>query len=127
MRKRLLGAAIVLAFVVGVGNASADGGGNRTVLYDDFSNEAASAPGQPAFLGGPCSVVTKWCYTYDRLEAGVNDANHFRAIAGGAERMRAVPFTQGVDFSVFDHLKLMEVSTQSFAMPASGSLQFSAD
>ena len=62
-----------------------------------------------------------------KLEAGVNDVNHFRGVTGGSERMRAVPFTQSLDFSVYDHLKLMEVSTQSFPLPASGSVEFSAD
>ena len=126
--KHLLSAVAVLAFAaIWVGTASADGGGTRTVTYDDFSNPAASEPGLPAVLGGPCSIVTKWCYAYGPLESGVNDANHFRAIAGGSERMRAVPFTQSLDFSVFDHLKLMEVSTEAFPLPARGSLEFSAD
>ena len=127
--QRLLLACSVLAasLVVGVGIAAADGGGKHTVTFDDFSNPALSAPGTPAVLGGPCPVVTKWCYAYGPLEAGVNDANHFRTVANGSERMRAVPFTQSLDFSVYDHLKLMEVSTQAFPLPASGSVEFSAD
>lgn len=39
----------------------------------------------------------------------------------------AVPFHVGADFSVFDHLKYIAVSTESFAVPEVGSLEFSAD
>ena len=37
-----------------------------------------------------------------------------------------MPFTVGFDFSVFDHLKYIAVSTQSFAAPARGSITFSS-
>ncbi len=39
----------------------------------------------------------------------------------------AVPFHVGADFSVFDHLKYIAISTQSFNVPESGSLEFSVD
>jgi len=41
--------------------------------------------------------------------------------------MRAVPFRQSAGYSVFDHLKMMETSAQSFPPPATGLVQFSAD
>ncbi len=37
----------------------------------------------------------------------------------------AAPFTTGYDFSVFDHLKYIRVSSTPFSVPASGSLEFS--
>ena len=117
------------ALVVSVGTTLAAGGGATTILYDDFSDPAALPPGTPPVLGSACDPEPglKWCYAYGALEAGVNDANHYRKIFKGAERMRALPFTQGADFSVYDHLKLMEVSTQAFPLPANGSVEFSAD
>ena len=111
MRKRLLASLGLLVLAVGVGASVAAGSRSNTVLYDDFSSDDGS----------------KWVMPYGALEAGVNDANHYRRVSNGAERMRAVPFTVGADFSVFDHLKLMEVSTASFPLPSSGSLEFSAD
>jgi hypothetical protein len=39
----------------------------------------------------------------------------------------AVPFRTGVDFSVFDHVKYIAISTQSFAVPENGSLEFEAE
>jgi hypothetical protein len=110
-RKWLLLLAAAVTLMVGVGSSIAAGGSSTTVLYDNFSSDDAS----------------KWAMPYGPLEAGVNDANHYRKVVNGAERMRAVPFTQGADFSVFDHLKLMEVSTESFPLPTVGSVEFSAD
>jgi hypothetical protein len=42
-------------------------------------------------------------------------------------RAEAVPFTATADFSVFDHLKYIGTSTQSFAVPKNGSLTFAVD
>lgn len=39
----------------------------------------------------------------------------------------ATPFTVGADFSVFDHLKYLAISTEVFEVPESGSLEFSVD
>ena len=41
--------------------------------------------------------------------------------------MSAVPFHVGADFSVFDHLKYIAVSTQSFPVPEYGSLEFEVE
>jgi hypothetical protein len=110
-RKALWVATALGALIIGVGTSIGAGSGSTTILYDDFS-----------FDDG-----TKWTMPYGELEAGVNDANHYRKVVNGAERMRAVPFTQSLDFSVYDHLKIIEVSTQVFPLPANGSLEFSAD
>jgi hypothetical protein len=45
----------------------------------------------------------------------------------GTEKVRAVPFRTGADFSVFDHLKYIEVSNSAFPAPAKGSVEFSVD
>jgi hypothetical protein len=39
----------------------------------------------------------------------------------------ATPFTTGADSSVFDHLKYIRTSAESFAVPAVGSVEFSVD
>ncbi len=39
----------------------------------------------------------------------------------------ATPFTIGADFSVFDHLKYLAISTEEFEVPEDGSLEFSVD
>jgi hypothetical protein len=41
--------------------------------------------------------------------------------------VRAVPFQTGYDYSVYDHLKYMEVSNATFPVPQSGSFGVSAD
>jgi hypothetical protein len=55
------------------------------------------------------------------------DAGHGLSVVGGAEEIKANPFRTGFDFSVFDHLKYIETSTQTFPVPPGGSLAFSAD
>jgi hypothetical protein len=120
MPTRLLGAAAFVALVIGVGTSIAAGGGPNTVMYDDFSNPQATVP---------CTNVTteKWCFGFGPGEAATPDDNHYLKVVNGAERMRAVPFRVGADFSVFDHLKIIETSTQSFPLPTNGSVEFSAD
>ena len=39
----------------------------------------------------------------------------------------AAPFTTTADFSVYDHLKYIRTSSEQFAVPTAGSLEFSAD
>lgn len=67
--------------------------------------------------------LTKWANIYGPLELA---AGGTRSQAPNGEfTVSAVPFHIGADFSVFDHLKYIAVSTQEFAVPASGSLEFS--
>jgi hypothetical protein len=85
---------------------------NKTVVvYDDFSS------GNNA----------KWSNPYGPGETAVGGANHQETFPGGTENVRAVPFLTGYDFSVFDHLKYMEVSNSAFPVPSHGSVEFSAD
>lgn len=44
-----------------------------------------------------------------------------------AVTVNAATFTTGVDFSVFDHLKYIRTSTQSFDVPTVGSVEVSVD
>jgi uncharacterized protein DUF6081 len=113
MRRFLIGIAVAAALAVGVATSLAGGTKPTTIVYDNFSSAAASS--------------AKWAEPYGPGEASQADNNHFLKVAGNTEEMKALPFRTGADFSVYDHLKLMETSTQSFAVPASGSIAFSSD
>ena len=67
--------------------------------------------------------ATKWANIYGPLSLAVNGTRSVSA--NGDFNVSAVPFMIGADYSVFDHLKYIAVSTQSFPVPASGSLTFS--
>ena len=82
-----------------------------TVVYDDFSS------GNNA----------KWSNPYGPGETAIGGVNHQETFPNGTENVRAVPFGTGFDFSVYDHLKYMEISNSVFAVPPRGSVEFSSD
>ena len=85
---------------------------NKTVVvYDDFSS----------------GTNTKWSNPYGPGETALGGPDHELTFPGGKERVRAVPFKTGADFSVYDHLKYMEVSNSAFAVPPKGSVEFSSE
>lgn len=113
MRFRMIGAvgcaALAAVAVASIGSA---GSPNKTVVvYDDFSS----------------GTNAKWSNPYGPGETAIGDADHSETFPNGTEQVRAVPFLTGADFSVYDHLKYMEVSNSTFAVPAKGSVEFSAD
>jgi hypothetical protein len=55
----------------------------------------------------------------------LTDTRQYRP--NGAFVISAAPFRTGADFSVFDHLKYIAISNQSFEVPDSGSLTFAVD
>src|SRR5437763_12651163 len=113
MRFRLLAVA-ACAVLVAIAAASAGFAASpnkSVVVYDDFSS----------------GTNANWNNPYGPGEIAAPDANHFESFTGGVERVRAVPFQTAADFSVFDHLKYMEVSNSTFSVPAHGSVAFSAD
>ncbi len=113
MRLRIfaLAACAALAAAVFAASGTATSPNKSVVVYDDFSSGGNSAWNN---LFGPGDVTPV-------------DANHFISFAGGAEKVRAVPFRIGADFSVFDHLKYIELSNSAFPVPAKGSVEFSVD
>jgi len=113
MRLRILAVAAAAAVVAVAFAASgmAVSPNKTVVVYDDFSSGNNSLWSNPYGLG----------------EIASPDADHFESFTGGAERVRAVPFKTGADFSVYDHLKYMEVSNSAFPVSAKGSVEFSAD
>lgn len=97
---------------VAVANVGAAGNPGKTVVvYDDFSSRTNA----------------KWSNPYGPGETAIDDADHRETFPNGTEQVRAVPLLTGADFSVYDHLKYMEVSNTAFPVPAEGSLEFSAD
>lgn len=108
-------AALGIALGVGVANAWATG--QRTeISYDSFSK-----PGGYTIV----DYSMKWANIYGLGEMA-STGGDTRSFAGGKFSLSAVPFTVGYDFSVFDHLKYIAVSTQVFAPPARGSITFSS-
>jgi hypothetical protein len=65
-----------------------------------------------------------WANIYGPLELA---AGGTRSVSQFGTTVNAVPFHVGADFSVFDHLKYIGVSTQSFDVPENGSLEFSVN
>jgi hypothetical protein len=113
MRLRILALA-ACASLVGVVLATSGmaASPNKTVLvYDDFSSGNNG----------------KWSNPYGPGETAIGGVDHQETFANGVERVRAVPFMTGADFSVYDHLKYMETSNSTFPVPAKGSVEFGVD
>lgn len=87
--------------------------GKATVTNVDYDSKTAAEYGQ------------KWANIYGPLELAAGGT--LDVARSGEVTVSAVPFHVGADFSVFDHLKYIAVSTQSFAVPTTGSLEISVD
>jgi len=85
-----------------------------TIVYDNFEK-----PGGYTIN----DYNAKWVNPYGLGEMALGDT---RSFATGAFSISAAPFQTAYDFSVYDHLKYLGVSTQSFAVPTNGSLTFSS-
>jgi hypothetical protein len=68
--------------------------------------------------------LQKWANIYGPLELA---AGGTRTVGKRGATVSAVPFHVGADYSVFDHLKYIAVSTREFEVPEDGSLQFSVN
>ena len=84
-----------------------------TTVYDAFD-----APGYTM-----ATYAAKWTNPYGLGEMAVADT---RDVSGGNFSIKAPVFQTGYDFSVYDHLKYLATSTQSFTVPVNGSLTFSS-
>ena len=65
-----------------------------------------------------------WANIYGPLELA---AGGTRYVSKEGTTVSALPFHVGADYSVYDHLKYIGVSTKSFAVPTVGSLEFSVE
>ena len=111
MRRVLLSAAVLIVLAVLTGGGVGAPKNATVVTYDNFSS----------------GTNANWSLPFGPGETAINDVNHQETFPSGTERVRAVPFKTGADFSVFDHIKYLEVSNASFPVPQSGAVQFSAD
>ncbi|MEW5682531.1 MAG: DUF6081 family protein [Pseudomonadota bacterium] len=66
----------------------------------------------------------KWANIYGPLSLSAGGS---LAVTKQAVTVSAIPFQVGADFSVFDHLKYIAISTEAFNVPEHGSLEFSAE
>ncbi|MDX6665709.1 MAG: hypothetical protein QOG68_1915 [Solirubrobacteraceae bacterium] len=107
MRRTLHAAAMAAALAAAV-SAGPAGASNTRVVYDDFSSNGADYNAKWAAAFGPGEGTTSF--------------------TGARFNVRAVPFTTGADYSVFDHLKYIRTSTAGFPVPAGhGSVTFESD
>lgn len=109
---RVLAAAAAGLAVFCLTAAGAGAAPQGTVVYDDFS--------PPYTLS---DYAAKWSNIYGLGDMGVAPGDT-RSFADGSFAIDDAPFRTAVDFSVFDHLKYIAVSTSSFAVPELGSLEF---
>lgn len=117
MRKVLLVSLLTLALtVIFGGSASAD---TKTV-YDTFEKKGGYSLRDyyAKWSNGPGGA-------YGLGDMGVAPGDT-RSFADGTFYIDDAPFRTSFDFSVFDHLKYIATSNQSFAVPARGSIMFSS-
>ena len=65
----------------------------------------------------------KWANVYGPLEMAVSDT---RSFGGNAFHVSAAPFHTAYDYSVYDHLKYIAISTKQFPVPRVGSVEISS-
>jgi hypothetical protein len=91
-----------------------------TVLrYDTFSSEA---PGGYTLA----DYEARWSNPFGMLDMAVGPGDT-RRFDNKTFFIDDAPFRTANDFSVFDHLKYIAISNQSFAVPALGSVTFTSD
>lgn len=84
-----------------------------TVVYDSFDTPGYAIAGYGA----------KWANPYGLGEMALTDTRDF---SGGTFAIKAPVFQTGSDFSVYDHLKYIATSTQTFAVPVGGAITISS-
>jgi hypothetical protein len=105
---------VVVAAVAGSARA---GTPTTSIVYDNFS-----APGGYTLT----NYNAKWSNPYGLGDMGVAPGDT-RSFSDGSFYIDDAPFRTAYDFSVYDHLKYIAISNESFPMPALGSVQFSSD
>ena len=118
-RALLVGVAALALVAAAAQHTQARGNPNRTttVVYDSFTGSASDAYSIDDYLA-------KWQNGFGPGEMAVDDT---RAFDNDTFHVAAAPFQTAYDFGVFDHIKYLATSTQGFAVPAQGSVTFSAE
>ena len=90
-------------------------GNTTTTVYDSFQK-----PGGYTLT----DYYSKWTNSFGPGEMAVSDT---RSFSGGNFFISAAPFQTWSDYSVYDHIKYIGVSNQSFPVPQKGSITFSSE
>lgn len=93
------------------------------VLGGTVPSVAQAQPG--TVMNYDATSLTQYQQMWTNLYGPLDNASV--TVAPGGVTVNDATFKTGVDFSVFDHLKYMAVSNESFPVPADGSLAISAD
>ena len=122
MRSRgwlVAGLAVAMVGVLSAGTAAATTTKAKptttTIVYDSFRSKGGYSLQD---------YEQRWANGFGLGEMALNDT---RSFSGGRLSISATPFKTAADFSVFDHLKYIATSVESFAVPVRGSVTFSAD
>lgn len=107
------------AALAGSSTAAAASPTTTVVRYDTFSSDA---PGGYTLS----DYQAKWSNPYGMLDMGVAPGDT-RRFDNKSFFIDDAPFRTANDFSVFDHLKYIATSNQSFPVPALGSVTFTSD
>jgi hypothetical protein len=103
--------------------ACADGGSSPLTPRTSLAKAGATRVDYDS--KGPGEYAEKWANIYGPLELAAGGTMSVEQ--SGEVTISAEPFHVGADYSVYDHLKYIAVSTQAFDVPEVGSLTFSVD
>ena len=106
---------VAVGAVVGTGlsltQPAAAGRTVTTIVYDSFNGADYDLE----------DYLSKWNNGFGPGEMAIEDT---RAFNGSSFSVSALPFQTAADFSVFDHIKYLALSNESFAVPDEGSVTF---
>jgi hypothetical protein len=85
-----------------------------TIVYDSFTGADY----------GLDDYASKWNNGFGPGEMAIEDT---RTFDGSAFSVSALPFRTAADVGVFDHIKYLALSSDSFAVPETGSITFAAE
>jgi hypothetical protein len=117
MGRRACASAVIAIVALGISIGTSTAGAKQVTktTYDTFQK-----PGGYTLS----DYLQKWNNGFGPGEMAVSDTRNF---TGGSFNVSATPFRTGADFSVFDHLKYIALSNQSFGVPTRGSVTFESD
>ena len=119
MRHRALFVAVAALGLVAATAQQSQAGGNpnrtTTVVYDSFHSTGGYAMED---------YLIKWNNGFGLGEMAVDDT---RTFDNDIFHVAAAPFQTAWDLGVFDHIKYLATSNQSFVVPTHGSVTFSAE
>jgi len=113
--RRYIGVALVAGIGLAAGLAAGATAGKPNVeriVYDSFDGNDY----------GLDDYLSKWNNGFGEGEMAIDDT---RSFDGSTFSVSALPFQTSYDFSVYDHIKYLGLSNESFDVPEKGSVTFS--